>query len=198
VTSAGPQLTPPIRLLVVEDDPGTSDVIRTELTLAGYAVTTSDHPDGALDMVSQNRVDLVLLGLDRPRLNSLDLLARIKNAAPGTPVLMLGDADGTAEACARALELGADDFLEAPFHPTIVRTRVKNALDRRALNATRDSGLQKLQQLSHDLRDLILPIAVSLSTEKDTDRLLERILLEAKNLCHADAATLYVRTKDDV
>jgi sigma-B regulation protein RsbU (phosphoserine phosphatase) len=54
-----------------------------------------------------------------------------------------------------------------------------------------------LQQLSYDLQDVILPLGVSLSTEKDTDVLLEKILLEAKQLCNADAGTLYVRTKDD-
>jgi sigma-B regulation protein RsbU (phosphoserine phosphatase) len=197
VTPAGAPSPPPIRLLLVEDDAGTSNLVRSELTRAGYAVTTSDHPDDAFEMVRENRADLVLIGLERPRLNSLDLLARIKRASPRTPVLMLGGADATPEAFARALDLGADDFLEAPFHPTVVRARVGTTLDRRALHASVDTGLQKLQQLSHHLQDVILPIAVSLSTEKDTDRLLERILLEAKNLCHADAATLYVRTKDD-
>lgn len=57
-----------------------------------------------------------------------------------------------------------------------------------------ESGMEKF---SRDLREVILPLGIALSTEKDTDRLLETILLEAKTLCHADAATLYVRTKDD-
>jgi sigma-B regulation protein RsbU (phosphoserine phosphatase) len=54
-----------------------------------------------------------------------------------------------------------------------------------------------MERFSRDLREVILPLGIALSTEKNTDRLLETILLEAKKLCHADAATLYVRTKDD-
>lgn len=57
-----------------------------------------------------------------------------------------------------------------------------------------ESGMERF---SRDLREVILPLGIALSTEKNTDRLLETILLEAKKLCHADAATLYVRTKDD-
>jgi hypothetical protein len=84
-----------------------------------------------------------------------------------------------------------------PFNPTILRARAATAVDRRTLRASAETGLLKLQQLSHDLQDVILPLGVSLSAEKDVDRLLEKILLEAKKLCHADAGTLYVRTKDD-
>jgi phosphoserine phosphatase RsbU/P len=60
----------------------------------------------------------------------------------------------------------------------------------------RDS-LKRMERLAHDLQHVILPLGISLSVEKNVDRLLERILLEAKALCHADAGTLYVRTKDD-
>jgi sigma-B regulation protein RsbU (phosphoserine phosphatase) len=110
---------------------------------------------------------------------------------------MLMAADLAPEAFARALRLGADDYIRAPFHPTIIRTRVAVALERRALRERAATSVQKLQQLSHDLQDVILPLGLLLSTEKDTELLLYRILIEAKRLCLADAGTLYVRTRDD-
>jgi HD-GYP domain-containing protein (c-di-GMP phosphodiesterase class II) len=48
----------------------------------------------------------------------------------------------------------------------------------------------------HDL-ELLYRVGIALSAERDKDRLLEMILLEAKNLCHADGGTLYLRTDDD-
>jgi sigma-B regulation protein RsbU (phosphoserine phosphatase) len=54
-----------------------------------------------------------------------------------------------------------------------------------------------IRRLMHDLQQVILPIGVALSVEKDHRRLLERILEEAKQLCNADAATLYLRTDDN-
>jgi sigma-B regulation protein RsbU (phosphoserine phosphatase) len=56
---------------------------------------------------------------------------------------------------------------------------------------------QKLEKLSNDLNAL-LPLGIALSTEKDPDRLREKILLEARSICHADAGLLYLRTEDDV
>ncbi len=58
-------------------------------------------------------------------------------------------------------------------------------------------GEATLRRLMHDLQQVILPIGVALSVEKDHKRLLERILHEAKQLCNADAATLYLRTDDN-
>lgn len=55
----------------------------------------------------------------------------------------------------------------------------------------------KLEKLADDLQHIILPLGVALSTEKNFDRLLERILLDAKSICNADAGTLYERTPDN-
>jgi sigma-B regulation protein RsbU (phosphoserine phosphatase) len=197
LSPATSELATAARVLIVDNDPGTSDLLGAELTRAGYSVVTAEQADKAVEIASAETIDLVLLGLERPGLNTNALLTQLRASAALLPVLMVGTADTTAEAFARALELGADDYLRAPFHPTVLRTRVAAALDRRTLRAGVETNLQKMQQLSHHLQDVILPLGVSLSTEKNTDRLLEKILLEAKKLCHADAATLYVRTKDD-
>lgn len=47
------------------------------------------------------------------------------------------------------------------------------------------------------LLDIVIPVAIALSVEQDFNRLLERILVESKELCRADAGTLYLRTPDD-
>jgi sigma-B regulation protein RsbU (phosphoserine phosphatase) len=56
----------------------------------------------------------------------------------------------------------------------------------------------KLEKLAGDLQEIILPLGVALSTEKDFERLLERILLAVKSICNADAGTLYKRTQDNM
>lgn len=197
MSSANTELVPSAQVLIVENDPGTSELLRAELSRAGYSVVAADRTDKALDIASSGSIDVVLLGLERPGLSSNDLLGRLRTGAAVAPVLMVGPADATAEAFARALDLGAEDYIRAPFHPTVVRTRVAAALDRRTLRAGAELNLQKMQQLSHHLQDVILPLGMELSAEKNTDRLLQKILLEAKKLCNADAATLYIRTKDD-
>ncbi len=58
--------------------------------------------------------------------------------------------------------------------------------------------LRDLDKLQVQLEEVILPLGVALSTERDIDRLLDRILIEAKQLCAADAGTIYLRTDDDL
>lgn len=67
-----------------------------------------------------------------------------------------------------------------------------------ALNNARLYRLaQQEKERSDNLLNVVIPIGVALSAEQNFDRLLEKILLEAKHFCHADAGTLYLRTETD-
>lgn len=57
--------------------------------------------------------------------------------------------------------------------------------------------VSKEKKRASDLLNVVIPIGVELSSEKDFNRLLEKMLLEAKAFCYADAGTLYLRTEDD-
>jgi sigma-B regulation protein RsbU (phosphoserine phosphatase) len=185
------------RVLVVDTDEATSELIRTELTRAGYAVVVNNDIEAAFAVASADGTDVILIALDRQAAMTHELLSRLKSNVPAIPVVAVAPVGTDTEGFARLIDMGADDWIAAPLHPTVLRARVSAAIERRKLRRDVGANLQKLQQLSYDLQDVILPLGVSLSTEKDTDLLLERILLEAKKLCHADAGTLYVRTKDD-
>lgn len=194
---AGPETAAPGRLLVVNAGHGIADQLTAQLAGGGYTVTVAREFDDTVSALTFDHVDVVLLGWNPAGQDSGNWLARLRSLAPNLPVLAIAADDAGAESVERALDMGADDYLAAPFHPAILRARVANAVDRSRLRDDVHANRQKLQQLSHDLQDVILPLGVSLTTEKDTDLLLEKILLEAKKLCHADAGTLYVRTRDD-
>jgi sigma-B regulation protein RsbU (phosphoserine phosphatase) len=66
-----------------------------------------------------------------------------------------------------------------------------------ASSRLRREQLSHLEALADTLKEVILPVGIALSVENDFDRLLERIVLEAKSICHADGGTLYLRTPDD-
>jgi CHASE3 domain sensor protein/GAF domain-containing protein len=58
--------------------------------------------------------------------------------------------------------------------------------------------VRKEKRRADDLLEVVIPIGVELTTEKDFNRLLEKMLLEAKNFCHADAGTLYLIEEDEL
>src|SRR5512136_1197108 len=57
--------------------------------------------------------------------------------------------------------------------------------------------LDKEHKRTDELLHVVIPIGVALSTEQDFNRLLEKIILEARSFCNADGGTLYLRTPDD-
>ncbi len=57
--------------------------------------------------------------------------------------------------------------------------------------------MKRSKRMAELMEKVILPVGVALSTESNFDRLTERILMEAKQICNADAGTLYIRTHDD-
>ena len=116
------------RVLVVEDDPKTSDILRVYLEKGGYQVAAAyDGPTG----VSQARdliPDLVALDLMLPGLSGTEV-CRILRQESEVPIIML-TALSTLSDRLEGLELGADDYVGKPFSPSELVARVHAVLRR--------------------------------------------------------------------
>ncbi len=110
------------------------------------------------------------------------------------PVVIIAGDDDTGQLM-HCLEAGAADFLTEPFTVSLLQARIA-AAQARTRSTSGPSNLDRMQQLANDLKTVVLPTSAALLVERDMDRLLERILLDAKGVCHADAATLYLRDED--
>lgn len=121
-----------MRLLLVEDDEALGEGIRTALKPEAYTVDWLRDGASALHALTHERFDLVILDLGLPRLNGLDVLARLRAAANPVPVLVLTARDSTGDRIA-GLDAGADDYLIKPFDVAELMARLR-ALLRRSLN----------------------------------------------------------------
>ncbi|MFQ5410401.1 MAG: GAF domain-containing protein, partial [Anaerolineales bacterium] len=98
------------------------------------------------------------------------------------------------------LAMGAVEHLVFTAGADSLRTRVSRWMEYQQLRTVAEGyrlQLQAEQRRSDELLHVVIPIGMALSAEKDFDRLLEMILLEAKQFCNADGGTLYLRTHDD-
>jgi CheY-like chemotaxis protein len=114
------------------------------------------------------------------------------------PVIMISGLDEI-ENVARCIEAGAADYLPSPFDPVLLRTRIEACLENKRLREQEVLFLHQLQKEkahSDRLVNVVIPIGITLMREPDFDRLLERILLEARSLCNADGGTLYLMTPE--
>lgn len=115
-------------IAVVDDDSSMREVLRRSLYRAGYAVTAARNGAEAIEKVSREPVDLVLLDLGLPDLSGLNVLRRIREITDLPIIVVSGH---TAELIRlRCFEEGADDYVVKPCFPREIVARVAAALKR--------------------------------------------------------------------
>jgi len=126
-------------MLVVDDDPGTSGLLRDIFQQEGYDVTIAARGDQALALAPSRPFDVVLCDVQLPDMDGIELLRRLRREAPGTAVIMV-TAFGTYETAIRALHEGAFDYVRKPFTVQEVRLTVERAMERRRLQKNAAAG----------------------------------------------------------
>jgi DNA-binding response OmpR family regulator len=117
------------RVLVVDDDPTVSDVVRRYLEREDYSVKLAGDGQAALDAYRRERPDLVVLDLMLPGIDGLEVCRRLRTQDPGLPIIML-TALGEESDRVLGLEIGADDYVTKPFSPRELVLRVQSVLRR--------------------------------------------------------------------
>lgn len=117
------------RILVVDDDPAVTSVLRRGLAYEGFAVKVANSGLEALDSAREQPPDLVILDILMPGLDGLEVLRRLRAADEQLPVLMLTAKDAAQDEVL-GLQLGADDYVVKPFTFDVLVARVKALLRR--------------------------------------------------------------------
>ena len=118
-------------ILAIEDDWTVRTVLEHTLKSAGYDIDLVAGISDARQLLADGHYDLVLLDLNLPDGNGLDLLRDIReDLGTGVPVLVLSGLRQE-EVVVRGLELGADDFVTKPFSPPELLARVSRCLGQR-------------------------------------------------------------------
>lgn len=135
-------------ILIVEDETELVKILRSYLEAAGYTVVTASRGDQGLTLWEKQRPDLVLLDLNLPGMDGLDV-ARAIRRKDETPIIMVTARVEEADRLI-GLELGADDYLTKPYSPREVVARVRAVL--RRVGATRTvTAVLRLADLTIDL-----------------------------------------------
>lgn len=118
-----------MKILIIEDETKVAEVLRRGLTEAGYETETAFDGQSGLRMATTGKFDLILLDINLPLLNGLDVCRQLREKDEVTPVLML-TALGMSDDIVTGLDAGADDYLPKPFRFNELYARIK-ALTRR-------------------------------------------------------------------
>ena len=121
-------MTDKSRVLVVDDEPQITRVLRTVLTSQGYQVQTAAEGQAALSNFNEWHPELVITDLFMPRMDGLELCKRIR-AISTVPIIVLS-VKGEERTKVEALDSGADDYVTKPFGTDELLARVRAALRR--------------------------------------------------------------------
>jgi len=116
-------------ILIVDDDPRITDLLRRVLAYEGYSVASAASGSEALNRSLERPPDMVVLDIMLPGLDGLEVAQRLRVAGDNVPILMLTARDTVADRV-KGLETGADDYLVKPFAPEELVARVKALLRR--------------------------------------------------------------------
>ncbi len=117
-------------ILVVEDEPKISELLKLYLEREGYQVVVTADGGAALESFRRREPQMVILDLNLPVVDGLEVCRRIRRDS-SVPILMLTARDEEADKLI-GLELGADDYVTKPFSPREVVARVRAVLRRTA------------------------------------------------------------------
>src|SRR5579864_1382502 len=116
--------TPPL-ILIADDNPMNVDVLRARLAAHNYDLITAADGEQALAAAREHRPDLILLDVDMPKMDGLEVCRRLRgdDSVPFIPIIMVTAKADSADVVA-GLEAGSDEYLTKPFDGAALVARV--------------------------------------------------------------------------
>src|SRR5271166_3436821 len=119
-------------LLIVEDEAKMRRLLELNLAEEGYTVLTAADAEAGLNILRQEKIDLIVTDLKLPGMNGLEFLQAVKRTNATLPVVVM-TAYGTVETAVEAMKAGASDYVLKPFSLSEMRMVIHKELDVRNL-----------------------------------------------------------------
>jgi signal transduction histidine kinase len=142
-------------VLVVDDTQGNRELLAKQLARQGYSVISASNGREALNLLRSQHVDIVLLDVLMPELDGFQTLEIIQadEKLREIPVIMTS-ASEEYQSLIRCIEGGAEDYLPKPFDPVLLRARLKNSFEKKAMRDEQRHRTEELETAYRELRNM--------------------------------------------
>lgn len=138
-----------MRILVVDDDRAVRESLRRSLSFNGYTVDLAEDGVEALDAITNERPDALILDVMMPRMDGLEVCRQLRGTGDDIPILVLTARDTVSERVS-GLDAGADDYLPKPFALEELLARLRALLRRTGPEEASENVLMTFGDLSLD------------------------------------------------
>ena len=150
------------KILVVDDEPRNVKILQIHLQARGYTVLTAGDGDEALEIVSDEMPDIILLDINMPKVDGFEVVESVRadQKTAFIPIIMITALRDTQENRIKAVEAGADDFIEKPFNSFEVLARIKSLLRIKFYHDTLEEHNARLEaelQMARSVQEIIIP-----------------------------------------
>ncbi|MBN2010454.1 sigma-54-dependent Fis family transcriptional regulator [candidate division KSB1 bacterium] len=165
--------SPQKKILIIDDDPQIRMLLKDRLEANDYAVIQAENSVTGLELTKTDPPDLLLLDLQMPEMDGMEVLQHIRQQALDVPVVIM-TAFGSIERAMDALKLGAYDFLPKPCKPDHIMMVVKNAIERKEMQEQNQYLRQEIERQYHmvigesDAMRHVMDLARSVAPSKTT------------------------------
>ena len=138
-----------MRILVVDDDRAVRESLRRSLSFNGYTVDLAEDGVEALEAITHERPDAVVLDVMMPRMDGLEVCRQLRSTGDDLPILVLTARDSVSERVA-GLDAGADDYLPKPFALEELLARLRALLRRTGPEESTEAAIMTFADLTLD------------------------------------------------
>ncbi len=150
------------KILVVDDEPRNVKILQIQLQARGYDILTAGDGAEALQIIANDLPDLILLDINMPKVDGFEVVERVRanKKTEFIPIVMITALRDTQENRIKAVEAGADDFIEKPFSSFEVLARIKSLLRIKHYHDTLEKHNARLEtelQMARSVQEIIIP-----------------------------------------
>ena len=153
---------PRARRLIADDNKVNRLLLARSLEILGHEVTMAENGRVVLELLARNAFDLLLLDIDMPELDGYQVMEHLatNSSQHDIPVIVTSAREDIASV-ARCIEMGADDYLNKPLNPVLLKARVNSSLEKKRLRDLHKDLVRRF--VTKEIADDVLKSGFSLS-----------------------------------
>lgn len=143
------------KILIVDDEPFNVDYLEQELEDLNYETISATNGEEALQKITSEAPDLVLLDIMMPIMDGFSVLEKVKDnpAIRSVPIIVIS-ANNDLNSVVKGIKLGAEDYLSKPFEPILLKARIQSSLEKKHLHDIQEKYLKSLEREMNIARNI--------------------------------------------